>query len=133
MIRHYGSFSNENLNDNFTLRLSRHIAARWTNTDFFKNIESLTLEAIEKIFKDVSESTTSSVLKTRLKMYRKALLRSSRECMRSMGSILNRHLNDQQRRISRELSPYLYERLKPAYDDALEENGAGSVARRKVR
>ncbi|KIK56061.1 hypothetical protein GYMLUDRAFT_823303 [Collybiopsis luxurians FD-317 M1] len=135
LISHRGSFKDDNLNENLTLPLSRHIAGRWAsifNTDFFKNVESLTLEAIEKVFKDMSESTTSSVLKTQVETYRKTLLRSSRDCMRSMGSVLNQHLNDQQKRISRELSPYLYDRLKPAYDNASKERGAGSVERRKL-
>ncbi|KAE9406068.1 hypothetical protein BT96DRAFT_934341 [Gymnopus androsaceus JB14] len=131
IIRHYGSFREDDLNEHLTQPLANHIACTWANVfkeDFFGVLfESEVLNAAETVLKEMAKCTSSNLVQHRSKIS----LEKARIEIGHTVKALCRHMDKEQRKISREMTPYVRARLSATYESAMMERGKGCIERQK--
>lgn len=133
-LRRHGSYRGD-LNVDLLVPFIRSIAQAWCRTfqtNMFTTLEEGAVTAIEKLLKDVEESSAPG-LKDYAAIQAKHCVEMTKVAMDGTLDLVRKSLNSEQRELSRSIAPDVQERLRPGYDNALEVKGKGSVARQKVR
>ncbi|KAK0206486.1 Dynamin family-domain-containing protein [Desarmillaria ectypa] len=132
-LRRHGSFRRD-LNVELLAPFTKNIAASWGKlfeTDLFESFERTTLQTIRKVLMDV-ENSAAPGLKDRTKIQGELCLEEAKVALKKSMDVVSESMANEQKEISRCLAPHVQEELTPGYDRAMEERGAGSVARQKA-
>lgn len=81
--------------------------------------------------KDVEDSSAMG-LKDRARLQGEICVEEARVALAKTVDLVKETMNQEQKEVSRCLAPQIQAQLVEAYDTAMEERGAGSVARQKV-
>ncbi len=79
------------------------------------------------------ENSAAPGLKDRTKIQGELCLEEAKVALQKSMDVVSESMANEQKEISRCLAPHVQDELTPGYDRAMEERGAGSVARQKVR
>jgi len=132
-LRRHGTFRRD-LNIELINPFTRNIAHSWSKvfeSDLFGPFEKATLDAINKLVKEVEESAAPG-LKDRARMQGETCAQEARVALRKTVDLVKETMNREQKEVSRCLAPHVQEQLIEGYDTAMEERGPGSVARQKA-
>ncbi|KAK0486897.1 hypothetical protein EDD18DRAFT_1192269 [Armillaria luteobubalina] len=132
-LRRHGSFRRD-LNVELLAPFTKNIAASWGKlfeTDLFDSFKRTTLQTIQKLLMDV-ENSAAPGLKDRTKIQGELCLEEAKVALQKSMDVVSESMANEQKEISRCLAPHIQDELTPGYDRAMEERGAGSVARQKA-
>ncbi|PBL02484.1 hypothetical protein ARMGADRAFT_1005847 [Armillaria gallica] len=132
-LRRHGSFRRD-LNVELLAPFTKNIAASWGKlfeTDLFDSFKRATLQTIQKLLMDV-ENSAAPGLKDRTKIQGELCLEEAKVALQKSMDVVSESMANEQKEISRCLAPHVQDELTPGYDRAMEERGAGSVARQKA-
>ncbi|KAK0453568.1 hypothetical protein EV421DRAFT_2030518 [Armillaria borealis] len=132
-LRRHGSFRRD-LNVELLAPFTKNIAASWGKlfeTDLFDLFKRATLQTIQKLLMDV-ENSAAPGLKDRTKIQGELCLEEAKVALQKSMDVVSESMANEQKEISRCLAPHVQDELTPGYDRAMEERGAGSVARQKA-
>ncbi|KAK0191014.1 hypothetical protein F5146DRAFT_1196144 [Armillaria mellea] len=132
-LRRHGSFRRD-LNVELLAPFTKNIAASWGKlfeTDLFDSFQRATLQTIQRLLMDV-ENSAAPGLKDRTKIQGELCLEEAKVALQKSMDVVSESMANEQKEISRCLAPHIQDELTPGYDRAMEERGAGSVARQKA-
>ncbi|KAK0490958.1 hypothetical protein IW261DRAFT_1434849 [Armillaria novae-zelandiae] len=132
-LRRHGSFRRD-LNVELLTPFTKNIATSWGKlfeTDLFDSFKRATLQKIQKLLIDV-ENSAAPGLKDRTKIQGELCLEEAKVALQKSMDVVSESMANEQKEISRCLAPHVQAELTSGYDRAMEERGAGSVARQKA-
>ncbi|KAJ7179183.1 hypothetical protein C8R46DRAFT_1072781 [Mycena filopes] len=132
-LRRNGEYRRD-LNVELVNPFTRNIATKWQQVfeaDIFSGLLSSTVDCINKLIGDIERSAASG-LKDRARIQGESCLESARVALDKTIETVKETLSGEQKEISRSLAPHVQEQLLDGYETAMEERGAGSVARQKA-
>ena len=113
---------------------TRQIASSWSKifeADLFASFEREATAVIQRLLADV-EASAAAGLKERAKGQGELCMEEAHVALRKTLEVVGETMDDEQKEVSRCLSPHVKDQLFEAYERAMEERGRGSVARQKV-
>ncbi|KAH9920059.1 uncharacterized protein B0H18DRAFT_1025709 [Fomitopsis serialis] len=131
-LRRHGSWR-QDLNVNLTVPFMRKIAVHWSNTFNTQSVDLMEDVAgiVGKALTEVVESATpllNDLARDRAEQGKKEL----ENILDEIVDIVHEVISDEQKEASRCLAPHIMRVLKPGYEDAAQQTGRGSTARRKA-
>lgn len=114
--------------------MSREIAASWArlfDSDLFAPTARAGITEIVKLLQQV-EASAPPDLKDRCRAQSQVTLKEAQVLIGNILQNLKSAMTEEQKNISRCLTPHVQSQLTAAYQAAMEERGTGSVARQKV-
>lgn len=115
--------------------MTREIASSWAqvfDSDLFAPMERAERAEIAKLLKDIEDSAPVG-LKDRCKLQSQVALKEAQTVTVNILQNIKTAMTNEQKEISRCLTPHVKSELLEGYAAAMEERGTGSVARQKVR
>ncbi|KAG8902264.1 hypothetical protein FRC00_014089, partial [Tulasnella sp. 408] len=131
-LRRDGMFRRD-LNTELCLPLTSSIAKSWGEVfeqDLFAEFGRRTTHAIEQVIEEIKDSAALG-LRERCRVQGDLAKVDAQTALRAMIQIVHEALQQEQKEISRSLSPHVKEQLRDVYTRAMMERGKGSVARQK--
>jgi hypothetical protein len=132
-LRRYGEWRGD-LNADLIGPMAREIAASWArlfDSDLFASTLQAERAEITRLLQEI-EASAPPELKARCHAQSQLALREAQVLTANIIQNIKTVLTDEQKNISRCLTPHVQKELSAAYIAALEERGTGSVARQKV-
>ncbi|KAI0320228.1 hypothetical protein OF83DRAFT_1215368 [Amylostereum chailletii] len=132
-LRRHGTFR-QDLNVELTAPMTKNIASSWAKVfeaDLFANLQTAIMNSVNGIVKDV-EGSAAVALKDRVKNQGELCVEEARVALKNVVEVVKDALNAEQKEVSRCLAPHVQGALIDGYEAAMEERGAGSVARQKA-
>lgn len=115
--------------------MTREIASSWAqvfDSNLFEPMELAEHTEIARLLKEIEESAPVG-LKDRCKLQSQVTIKEAKTVMANILQNIKTAMTNEQKEISRCLTPHVKNELLEGYAAAMEERGTGSVARQKVR
>ncbi|KAJ3011389.1 hypothetical protein NUW54_g2186 [Trametes sanguinea] len=132
-VSRYGSWHRD-LNEELSSPLMRRIARPWAmlfSTDLFAPFEEAALNAARKVIEDAVKFAAPD-LQERAQSQCHLSMEEVQLALKEMVEAAWEAMNDEQKEVTRRVTPYIKEKLAEGYDSAMAEQGKGSDARRKA-
>ncbi|QRV77492.1 GTPase SLIP-GC protein [Ceratobasidium sp. AG-Ba] len=132
-LRRNGEYRSD-LNAELIAPMTREIASSWAqvfDSDLFAPMERAEKAEIVKLLKEIEE-TAPAGLKDRCRLQAQTTLKEAEVVTRTILQNIKTAMTNEQKEISRCLTPHVKNELLTAYYDAMLERGTGSVARQKL-
>ncbi|KAG8716350.1 hypothetical protein FRC09_015864 [Ceratobasidium sp. 395] len=133
-LRRHGEWKSD-LNADLIAPMTREIAASWAQvfeSDLFAPMERATRQEITKLLQEI-EDTAPAGLKDRCKAQSQTTLKEAQVVTGNILQNIKTAMTNEQKEISRCLTPHVKNHLVPGYEEAFLERGTGSVARQKAK
>jgi hypothetical protein len=114
--------------------MTREIASSWAqvfDSDLFAPMERAERAEIVKLLKDIEDSAPDG-LKDRCRLQAQVTLKEAQVVTANILQNIKTAMTNEQKEISRCLTPHVKRELLDGYHSAMAERGTGSVARQKV-
>ncbi|KZT43419.1 hypothetical protein SISSUDRAFT_693111 [Sistotremastrum suecicum HHB10207 ss-3] len=122
------------LNAELVNPLTTEIASSWSRvfeSDLFADVEKSATRHIQKLLQEV-EASAPAGLQDRCKTQGDLAHEETKVVMKKIMAEVKNKMSNEQKEVSRCLSPHVQDQLGDGYDLAMEERGKGSVARQKL-
>ncbi|KAG9084570.1 hypothetical protein FS749_005121 [Ceratobasidium sp. UAMH 11750] len=132
-LRRNGEYRRD-LNAELIAPMTREIASSWAqvfDSDLFAPMERAERAEIVKLLKEI-EDTAPAGLKDRCRLQVQATLKEAQVVTANILQNIKTAMTNEQKEISRCLTPHVKNELLVGYTDAMQERGTGSVARQKA-
>ncbi|CDO69419.1 hypothetical protein BN946_scf184791.g14 [Trametes cinnabarina] len=133
LVRH-GSYRNCDLNEELTTPFMRQISRSWAKvfaSDLFASFEQATIKVVNELTEEAANFAVPQ-LKERARRQCELTVEVAKAALDAMLDVAREKIDDDQKRISRRLKPFIGDQLVEGYERALEEWGPGSFARQKA-
>ncbi|KAG9082296.1 hypothetical protein FRC06_005133, partial [Ceratobasidium sp. 370] len=131
-LRRHGEYKRD-LNAELVAPMTREIASSWTQvfeSDLFTPVKSAARTEVVKLLKEIEDSAPAG-LKDRCRAQAQVTLKEVQVVTANILRNIKTAMTNEQKEVSRCLTPHVKSELLDGYRLALEERGAGSVARQK--